>query len=220
LNLEPSTTRLGGFILLTAKVDSAIILAKPIPPSLAMSSVCNHCAVPLQEGAGVCPSCGSNPAGPARAPVVCAPRFSTGGDIEGIGGWLILVAIGLVISPLYSIHGINTSLRIMYGIQYQDWLSTHAGLAGLILYEGVTNTVFLIALIALNTLFYRRKRQFPWLMIAFLVMQLALRIIDHVAALHFFPHHSAISLLQSFVYTAVWIPYYLVSERVKVTFVR
>jgi hypothetical protein len=185
-----------------------------------MSSICCQCAIPLEESAETCPACGCSVAAPAQAPLAYAPRFSSGSDLEGIGGWLILVAIGLAVMPLRSIHGIYTSLQIMYGVKYQNWLSMYAGLAGLILFEAVTNTVYLIALIALNILFYGKRRQFPGLMITYLAMHLGLNIIDHVAALHFFPHHSVLALVQTAAYVAVWIPYYITSERVKVTFVR
>jgi len=141
-------------------------------------------------------------------------------NLEGIGGWLILVAIGLGISPLRSMHGIYVDLHVMYASQFQEFLSQRPGVAGLILYEATTNSIFLIALAFLNYLFYFKKRNFPLLMIGFLAAQAVLILIDDVAAIHYFPRHPPTAAIQSIVVAALWIPYYLCSSRVKATFVR
>jgi len=148
------------------------------------------------------------------------PSFSMGNDLEGIGGWLILVAIGLALAPLSCLHGMIVDLRVLYGRSYQTHLGARPGLAALVLYEAATNTIFLFAILALNLLFYLKKKAFPFWMITYLVCHLALIFIDHIAALRFYPHSSPASLLQSLVGTVIWIPYYLRSERVTATFVR
>jgi hypothetical protein len=183
-----------------------------------MSCVCGKCAAALEEGASICARCGT----PVPSPVTesYAPIFSTRCDLEGIGGWLILVAIGLAIGPLRSIHGIYTTLHVLYGSQFQSSFSIHPGLAGLILFEAVTDTIFLATFVALNVLFYRRKRIFPILMITYLAVQATLMLIDHLVALHFYPYISAYNVLSSMLAAAIWIPYYIQSERVKATFVR
>jgi hypothetical protein len=183
-----------------------------------MSCVCGNCAAPLEEGASICARCGT----PVPSPVSesYAPKFSTFNDLEGIGGWLILAAIGLGISPLRSIHGIYVSLHVLYGSQFQNWLSTHPGEAGLILFEAVTNTLFLITLVTLNFLFYRRKKEFPSLMIAFFALQSILSLVDHAIVLHYHSRSSPATLIGSILGAALWIPYYLRSQRVKATFVR
>jgi len=182
-----------------------------------MPDACGNCAAPLKEGAFVCAQCGAPAAGPPPANYV--PTFASGSNLEGIGGWLILVAIGLAIAPLRSIHGVYASLRVLYGSQFEHLLSVHRGLAGLILYEAATNTCFLIALATLNYLFYRKKKVFPSLMINYFALQAALILIDHLVTLHFYPHHSASNLISAILAAAIWIPYYLRSERVKATFV-
>jgi Protein of unknown function (DUF2569) len=182
-----------------------------------MPSLCDKCAASLDEGASICARCGAPITAPA--PAAYAPTFSMGRDLEGIEGWLILVAIGLGIAPLRSIHGIYAALHVLYGSQYQHWLSMHPGEAGLILFEAVTNTLFLIALVPLNFLFYRKKRSFPGLMITFFALQLALVLIDHLVAAHFHPHSPATALFTNVLAAAICIPYYLRSERVKATFV-
>jgi len=146
------------------------------------------------------------------------PSFSTGNDLEGIGGWLILVAIGLAIAPFMLMKGIYIDLHVFYGGQFQVGLALKPGLAALILFEAVSNSVFLLGLIALNVLFYRKQRTFPACMITYLAFNCAVILFDHVGALHYSPHTSATAALRSVIGTLVWIPYYLRSERVKVTF--
>jgi hypothetical protein len=183
-----------------------------------MSGLCDKCSASLIDGASLCAQCGAPITAPA--PAVYIPTFSMGSNLEGIGGWLILVAIGLCIAPFRSIHGIYAALHVLYGSQYQHWLSLHPGEAGLILFEAATNTLFLIALVTLNFLFYRKKKSFPGLMVTFFASQLALILIDHLVAAHFNPHSSLAALITNALAAAIWIPYYVRSERVKATFVQ
>lgn len=147
------------------------------------------------------------------------PMFATGTDLEGIGGWLILVAVGLGIGPLVSLSGVIRDLLMLYGAKYQNVLAARPGIAGLVLYEAVTNSIFLVALVALNILFYKKKRSFPSLMITFLASQLAFVLIDHLAARALQPSTGLAGVFRSLAGAVIWIPYYLRSERVKATFI-
>ena len=89
-----------------------------------------------------------------------------------------------------------------------------------LLFEAVSNTIFLFALIVLNVMFYGKKRAFPRLMIAYLAFNCVVILIDHFGALRYNPHAGSLAVLRSVVGTFVWIPYYVVSERVKATFVQ
>ena len=145
-----------------------------------MTNQCTRCTYELEDGAVVCIHCGAalgEPAGPDAArssvasdlsdppvatreatpatpaqPVIASPMFSTGSDLNGIGGWLILVAIGLAISPFIMMHGVYTDLRILTGDRYQAGLALRPGLAGLVMFEAITNTLFLAAVVCLNVL--------------------------------------------------------------------
>jgi hypothetical protein len=154
-----------------------------------MTDQCTQCASRLEDGAAVCAHCGAPaqeqatpaveqdsaaeappaqlvvtpdvpPPMPARPPI-----FSSGDDLHGIGGWLLLSAFGLALSPFMIAHGVYADLRILYGARYQPGLTTYPALAGLVLFEAVTNSMFLAALLALNYLLYSRKRTFPMWMV-------------------------------------------------------
>jgi Protein of unknown function (DUF2569) len=190
--------------------------------------VCKQCAIELEENATVCAHCGAAIDSPAATniespdvppPALGVPTFSSGNDLEGIGGWLILVALGLGIGPFVLLNGVYSDLRVFYGAQFQADLAPYPGLATFILFETVSNSVFLLALIALNILFYRKKKSFPGWMIAYLAFNCAVIVVDHLVSLRYNSHASPSAAIRSVVGTLVWIPYYVRSERVKVTFI-
>lgn len=150
---------------------------------------------------------------------------------KGIGGWLILVVIGLLISPI----------RISYALATNHWplirdgawsvLTTpgtdayHALWAPLLVFE-IAGNVGSIAF-ALVTLWFliRKSRHTPILAISWLIWTTAVVVIDFFAA-DLIPAVAAQSdpestkeLVRSIVGAAIWVPYFLVSKRVKATFV-
>ena len=194
-----------------------------------MATLCRQCAAEVENGAGVCSRCGvsveNNVQPHAGLPEPAAPDFQSaalGGprDLNGIGGWLILVAFGLAVSPFISLHGIYTDLRLLHGVRYQALLAVRPGLGGLLLFEAATNTIVLTALIALNFLFYLKKKAFPVWIIAFLAFQLVVILIDHSLTLRFNPSAGPAGVVRALIAALIWIPYYLRSKRVKQTFVR
>lgn len=193
-----------------------------------MAISCKQCSTQLDDCAAACTHCGAALPVPLPPQIETTdpspqafgvPSFSTGSDLEGIGGWLILVALGLAAGPFLLVRGIYTDLHFLYGGQFQSGLARYPGLVALILFEAVSNSIFLLGLIALNFLFYRKKRTFPGWMITYLAFNCSIILIDHLGALRYSPHTASTALVRSIVGVLIWIPYYLRSERVKVTFV-
>lgn len=199
-----------------------------------MSTLCIQCSSPLDEGSQFCARCGSSVSGESAASVSAQsavaepvpferPAYIPGNGLEGIGGWLILLAIGLAIAPFFSLHGIVTDLSVLTGASHQSILSERPGLAGLILFEAITNSIFLLILACLNFLFYSKKKIFPMCMIAYLAFSFFVLLTDHLIAGALMPSadHSAglVAVIRAFIGAAVWIPYFLNSERVEQTFV-
>jgi Protein of unknown function (DUF2569) len=206
-----------------------------------MASQCNNCASPLQPDAVVCVHCGSavNHADPvdveaapravptaippvtepSAPPVNRTPMFVTGSDLAGIGGWLVLIMIGLAVSPFFRLHGMIVDSQLLFSSRYQARMSTRPGLEAIIFFELITNSFFLAYVILLNVLFYRKRRSFPIFMIFCLAAQFVTQLIDHLWAMHFGPAGQLTAVLQTLIAAAVWIPYMLNSIRVEQTFV-
>jgi hypothetical protein len=195
--------------------------------TILMSILCKQCKSGLDDGAVVCATCGcavEEPSTPARL-IEPLPddepafKYATDSDLIGIGGWLILPSIGLAVAPFLFLHGIYTDLHVLHAGRYQAGLSTHPALAGLILFEAINNSVLLVATLGLNALLYRKKRRFPFYMMLYLGGQFLLQLTDHLMALHFNPQSSWTQVIRGLLGAAIWIPYFLKSRRVEVTFV-
>lgn len=138
---------------------------------------------------------------------------------SGIGGWLIFPAIGLILGPLY----------LLYGQQEQParlQMVPVGSLVQIFLIFEVAGTLALIALLVYTAVrFFGRKADTRRLYLVFLLAYLAFTLVD--AALASVILHVPMLDLDSLFITvpvaficAVWIPYFLVSKRVRNTFVR
>jgi len=186
-------------------------------------NLCGTCASPVHEDVAACIQCGAAieqgatqqqhdiAAWPGSAEPAVTPRE--------IGGWLIPVALGLAISPLLHLLGVYTNLTYLWSSRYQVILKAMPNLAVILLYEAVTNTIFLAAMIWLNVLFYQRRKSFPGLMIAYLAGQIVPVLIDALMVHGFKPAAVLGVFLGTILPAMILIPYYVRSKRVKLTFV-
>jgi uncharacterized protein DUF2569 len=146
-------------------------------------------------------------------------------DLEGLSGWLILVGISLVIAPFRLLLVLfGTNLPFLLGTGNQEYLSSHPLTAALAGSEVLVNVLFFASLLALSYLFFKKKKGFPTYMILYHVLNAILLSINHIAfqALHPTADLSAglRAVVGSVLGALIWIPYFLVSRRVKATFVR
>jgi hypothetical protein len=166
------------------------------------------------------------PAVPVELPAPpSTPPFQAHDPLEGLSGWLILVGIGLVFSPIRLVRTIlAVNLPFLFDAKYQTYLANHRLSAALGASELITNTILLFALLLLNYLFFARKKDFPNFLIAFYLAQVIFLSFDHfsVRALHPTADltKGAVQLASIFLAACIWIPYLLRSRRVKATFVR
>jgi len=150
---------------------------------------------------------------------------------RGLGGWLILVAIGLVIAPLRMTALTVTDLVPIITGGYWSALTDptsptyHPLWAPLLILEGVGNTVFSVFAAILLVLFFQRSRRFPGLMVAYLVSSLLFVTADYFVA-ELIPVvaaqddvNSTRELGRAAVASLIWIPYFRRSRRVRNTFV-
>jgi hypothetical protein len=150
---------------------------------------------------------------------------------SGLGGWLILLGIGLVVSPVR----ITTILLQTFLPIFQDgaWeiLTTpgsevyHELWGPLIILEIVANTIFVLVGIALLVLFFRRSSRFPTLYVALAIGSLLFILLDSwlgtlpVQDEPMFDPETAREVGRALISAAIWVPYILISKRVRNTFV-
>jgi hypothetical protein len=150
--------------------------------------------------------------------------FSHGSTFRPIGGWLILVAIGLFLTPLYAIYnlikGIYFKLSVwnnFSGYSYGASLKAHLifGMAGEIIIMG--------AAIFCLVLFLKRRDILPKFIIGYFVFGLVFNIANFIF-ISYVSHYKVPSayptaILRSFITAAIWITYFLKSTRVQETFI-
>lgn len=163
-----------------------------------------------------------------------SPMFNIHPSPHGIGGWLVLVAIGLVVSPFILVHAawldfhsLSYPSRVLIGVRIP-------GLPTLVGFEFFANTFLLSGWLLLIVLFFREHRLFPKTFQLWMAFSLVARAVEYalslrlrtdswdaagnvVAGLH---ARLGMSALQALIGAVLWISYMELSERVKSTFVR
>jgi len=152
--------------------------------------------------------------------------------LNGIGGWLVLVIIGMIVTPirtgyfLFSTYLPLFTDGILAAITTPGTKVYHALWAPLLIFEIVGNLgIITLSVLTLWHLF-RKSRLTPRLGIAWLSWSLFFVVVDFFAA-NLIPviaaqndPDSAREVTRTVIAAAIWIPYFLVSKRVKATFVR
>lgn len=160
-----------------------------------------------------------------------APASATDGPV-GIGGWLILVVLGLVLNPLLITKSLIVDFLPLFTQGTWEQLTTpgtgayHPFWQPLLLFEIGSNLCLMaLAIICLVHLF-RKSHRTPKLMISYLTAQAIVVVIDFFLG-DLIPTVAAQSgteevkgMVRALAAAAVWIPYFCVSKRVKATFVR
>lgn len=159
-----------------------------------------------------------------------APQPRAVPEPKGLGGWLIVVGIGLVVAPVrIAVACVQTYVPLFQNGAWQLLTTPGTGTyhplwAPVLLGELLVNLGFFAAFLVLIFLFVRRARMFPRLYIAVLALNLAFLfvdalLLDSLAASGSQTETVWTPLLQGLASAAIWIPYMLRSRRVRNTFV-
>ena len=136
--------------------------------------------------------------------------------LVGIGGWLVLPAIGLILAPIIEV----VSLIIAIGL-FED--VSDAGYGGIFLFNIIVEFGLLILIVYAAICFFGKKAITPTVMITLYVVQVIASGVCLVLALMAEAESFAIedgkALFRGLIGAAIWIPYFSVSKRVKATFV-
>ena len=166
---------------------------------------------------------------PLAPPPVPGPGES---HLAGIGGWLILVGFGVTLRPLIVTVQFITSFKSAFNLDTWEAVTTpgaaayQAAFAPIILVEAAGNTVIIAGSVLLAVLFYRRKRTFPAVFAILMIASLVFIGADTwaVDALLKNTGSDKAKTLGEFakvaIQAAIWVPYMLLSRRVKLTFTR
>lgn len=155
----------------------------------------------------------------AASSLSIAPPAAAAKDLNGIGGWLILVAINLVLAPIGLLFALSTDFIFLLGGKIQHVLASHPGVGGMLVFDGIFDVALLAVLIVLNILFYGKKKIFPRWFIVFLAVSVIVSVAIREFMFGYVPTYPSLTAFGSFASACVWIGYFLNSERVKQTFV-
>jgi len=143
---------------------------------------------------------------------------------EGIGGWLVLVGIGIVLSPfLIVISSISegyfnlTSWKNIQNLNIENkflfqltWI-----------FEITTNTLLFYFSILINLLYFKRRNTLPQLIIWFYSFNLLIQCLDLylIWKVNEISSQNWQAFFKTLIGAIIWIPYFSLSLRVKETFV-
>lgn len=150
---------------------------------------------------------------------------------EGIGGWLILPLIGLVITPFRMVYLVISTMATALTPEVLSYFDSPDSAFYSPLYkplvfgEILVNMFIGAAAVVLLVLLFTKKKIFPMLMVVYLAFNACFTIIDVILAKMAVPQIALSGEIMRPVITSVlaaciWIPYFLMSERVKNTFVK
>jgi len=158
-----------------------------------------------------------------------APRGVADPALAGIGGWLWLYAIAVLLTPLGVLRHLWMDLAA-YG--NSGW-STYAVFGGahyhplyapLLLFELLAQLAMLVASLLLLRLFLARRSSFPRLVLAFYAFLACFQCVDLLLASglpgHELGAQAMTKPLRALAGVALWTSYVLLSRRVRSTFVR
>lgn len=164
-------------------------------------AICLQCEKPAISGSDYCAACEQK-------------------AFRKIGGWLWLPAIGLVVGVLANLASFVNTLKTLM----ESGSLIENELKGMICFELIAFAAFAVAGGYIFSLFIRRKRSLPRYYIVLMIAGLCYTLLDLILASQLLyvdiTYQDIRGLIRAAVGACVWIPYFLVSVRVKRTFVR
>jgi hypothetical protein len=148
-----------------------------------------------------------------------------------IGGWLVLPMIGLLVFPFIILVRLlrdNSYFNLIKWnkVTIPNGIGYHQLFAPLLIFELLSFALLLVFSILLCFMLFTYKKKFPKYIIAFYLFNLFVIIITTVCAnyiltqLEISPDYDFKEIGRSVFQCAIWIPYFLISERVRETFIR
>lgn len=164
---------------------------------------------------GICIQCDSEALNGSDFCAVCEER-----EFKKIRGWLYLPAIGLVLTILANMMAVGYTTRIL-----MEHFAFIGGIQKAMLFFELFSFIGMFGYaIYVTSLFFRKKRQLPRYYIGLVVIGVLFVAIDLLLGHQYldvpYVYDTVKPLIRNVLSACIWIPYFLVSERVKRTFVR
>lgn len=158
-------------------------------------------------------------------------------EYQGLGGWLILVATGLILTPVFVILSFWSNILPFFqeGLweKFTDPTSPlyQRAFAPMLIGEMVCCFVTFLFSLYLIYLFFKKSRKFPKLYIMWLTVTLIVLTYDTYAVVyaldallseadkHSLTSEGMVGMVRHMVQMMIWIPYMLKSIRVRATFI-
>ncbi len=149
-----------------------------------------------------------------------------------IGGWLILIAVGVIFNPVRTLYFVGTTYPPIFADGIWEMIITPGSeaysplLAALIIGEILVNLMFSLLGVYLAYLFFTKKSVFPkWylgLALASVAFILADTYLVYLALpeLEIFDSETTRELIRGLITLCIWCPYLFISQRSKDTFIK
>ena len=152
-------------------------------------------------------------------------------ELKDLGGWLVLVGIGVVISPFRLAYEFGPLYYSIFTDGTFEYLTTtgteayHQLWGPLLVFEALYNFLMILACFYLMYLFFSKHHLFPKIYIAIAVVSIVFIPLDAwlgsfvITDEPMFDPDTTKEFARALIAVVIWVPYMLVSKRVKATFV-
>lgn len=149
---------------------------------------------------------------------------------KGIRGWLLFPALLMIVNPIYLAFATTAMTQVFYPSNWAALTTPGAPAydplwAPLVVIGFILSIAFFIFTLGVSGLFFNKSKYLPKFFIIWLIVSLILALLDRPMA-SLIPAAASLdrnpypAIIRSAVMAAIWIPYFLKSQRVKNTFVR
>ena len=183
---------------------------------------CNNCNTVIEYNSRFCGSCGDK----------ISTNIESNNKLNGLRGWLILVGIGIIFAPIRLIAMIFPIYSQIFSNGTWEILTTEGTnaynslWAPILLGEIGINILLIFTWLFIAFLFFMKKKIFPKVYISVLIFTFVFIILDAFAIKMVLPNEAVFDkdtlkeMARSIIGMAIWIPYMLISKRVKATFIK
>ena len=197
---------------------------------------CKKCGKKIEENSKFCTHCGKNilETKESKTTIETVEKNTTKDDgsnnPKGLSGWLSLVGLGLIITPILLLWSIYNSISVYDSADYMNELMP--GLIGLVSFEIIGNIIFAGVAVYLLYLFFKKKTKFPQYYIYFLIGSLVFVGLDYfiLSSLSADGYEAKkiitdslsqgwMDMIRALISAVIWVSYMKKSRRVKATFI-